>query len=83
MSGDKVASVSTYTQILKDLLHKGRLKKPTGAIDPVLRLEDLRTNAGEIRSLLHVEGSKNYAAIETASRNIYYDLLVGAPKRHG
>ena len=80
MSSQEVTSVSAYTRILKDLLHKGRSKKPTGAIDPILRLEDLGSNASDIRSQLQAKGNKSYAAIETACRNIFYDLLVGAPE---
>ena len=77
MSSAEVASVATYTDIVQELLYKGKQYKPTGSIDPILRADDLGPRLADIGSLSQGAGSKGYAAIETACRNIFYNLLVG------
>lgn len=82
MLGSEVASVKSYRDALKQLLKKARDVKPGGAIEPALTSGDL---GGDIESLGKGSGSSfitkplsHYAAIETACRDIFYDLVVSA-----
>ena len=70
------SSVETYTDLFQELLLEGRQLKPAQAIEPILRAEDLGDNIGKFSSLAQDVGNKSYAAIETAVRNIFYNLLV-------
>ena len=82
MASVGVSSVQTYVDALKGLLHKAKQIKSTTRIEPALTLVDL----GEDVERFLQAGSKgisrapqaNYASIETAFRNTFYDFLVRA-----
>ena len=71
-----VSSVDSYTSLLHELLNKGRQIKPAALIDPALRVEDLKQEIDDLATCSKRVGNKNYAAIETAVRNIFYTFLV-------
>ncbi|KAL2048679.1 hypothetical protein N7G274_000591 [Stereocaulon virgatum] len=75
MSSVGIESVDHVTTVFKKLLTRARDIKPTGGIEPALTTQDFEGGIEEIRK--HSRGSINlkYAAIETACRNIFYDLL--------
>ena len=81
MPSADVEDVANYSDALHTLLRAARQVKPTKAIEPPLTYADL---AEEIRGVLpnidtlaSRDGHSQYAALETAFRNIFYDLLVG------
>ena len=76
MSGASSASVETYTTLFQGLLQGAQSLKPTDTIEPALRIEDLEDSIARLRTLAHNTGTKTYAAIETAVRKIFYNLLV-------
>ena len=76
-----IESVNDFTASFKRLLARARDVKPNGGIEPALTTADFE---GEIEALgQKSQGAPNreYAAIETACRNIFYDLLVGLRTR--
>ena len=71
-----IESVNDFTASFKRLLASARDVKPNGGIEPALTIADFE---GEIEAFgQKSQGAPNreYAAIETACRNIFYDLLV-------
>lgn len=75
--------MSTYRQALQELLTEARNAKPNGGIEPAITPSDFN---GAIESLGRRSGSKfltspqsHYAAIETACRDIFYDLVGSTP----
>lgn len=71
-----IESVNSFTASFKRLLASARDVKPNGGIEPALTTADFE---GEIKAIgQKSQGAPNreYAAIETACRNIFYDLLV-------
>ncbi|KAL8993612.1 MAG: hypothetical protein Q9169_006215 [Polycauliona sp. 2 TL-2023] len=79
MSSAGIQSVDTLTTSLKDLLDTSNKLKPNGGIEPVLTSTSF---SGDVETIIRrAEGgiAKNaqdqYAALETACRNIFYDLL--------
>ena len=76
MSNSSVSSVDSFFTILQDILRTATNVKPQGSIDPALKLDDLKGGIGTIGSLSQSLGNKGYAAIETAVRTTFYDLLV-------
>lgn len=81
MSSAGVASVSEYISTLLNLLSNAHEFKPNGDIEPALNAQDLGNGIGELSQLSTSLGSRSYAAIETACRSIFYDLLVGTLNR--
>ncbi|KAG8529966.1 uncharacterized protein KY384_005448 [Bacidia gigantensis] len=78
MSRSSGASVETYTSLFQELLKQAQELKPVEAIDPALKAEDFGDNVGKVGALTKNTGTKGYAAIETAARNLFYGLLVGS-----
>ena len=80
MSGDGIASVQTYSVAIKNLLDKAREVKVSPGIEPALNASDFAGDIEEIGKLSNgsflANSQAHYAAIETACRNIFYDLLV-------
>ena len=76
MSTSKPSSLEPFTTRLQDLLRRGEDIKPSGSIEPILNLDDLKDGIESIGLLAQGSGNKNYAAIETAVRSIFYNLLV-------
>ncbi|KAL9104743.1 MAG: hypothetical protein Q9163_000355 [Psora crenata] len=70
-----VASVEDYETHLKELLRRRQLANPIGSIEPILSVEDFGDGIVKIGELSHGWVNKSYAAIETACRNIFYDIL--------
>lgn len=80
MSSHGIASVDTYSAAMKNLLDRARCLKMEPGIEPPLSASDF---AGEVEEIGKLSGGSfiansqaHYAAIETACRNIFYDLLV-------
>ena len=80
MSSHGIASVDTYSTAIKNLLDRARDLKPTLGIEPALSASDFAGGIEEIGKLSDgpfiANSQAHYAAIETACRNIFYDLLV-------
>lgn len=80
MSSIGLASVDTYAEVLKKLLARAKNVKPTASIEPALVASDFGDTVGNIGKQSDgasvAKSQAHYAAIETACRNIFYDLLV-------
>ncbi|KAL8760047.1 MAG: hypothetical protein Q9184_003442 [Pyrenodesmia sp. 2 TL-2023] len=79
MSSAGINSVGTFTESLTELLERARTIKPNGAIEPALisatfggDMENISKRAELGRT---VNTQDHYAALETACRNIFYNLL--------
>lgn len=73
--------MEAYTTELQKLLARAKIVKTNGGIELALRVSDFE---GGIENIGRLSGSgitannqAHYAAIETACRNKFYDLLVG------
>ena len=75
MSGAGVSSVHNFTNAFRGLLAKAQEIKPNGGVEPALTAQDFGGGVEEIGKQNGVS-NKDYAAIETACRNIFYALLV-------
>lgn len=75
MSSAGVSSVDDSTTAIKGLLTKAQEVKPDGGVEPALTTQDLKGGVEEIGNQ-NGAFNKDYAAIETACRNIFYALLV-------
>ena len=87
MSSNDVDSVQSFTLELGKLLDSARLIKQSDSIEPALTISDFE---GQIERIGNIDDASfkqpagfkensrqaHYAAIETAFRNIFYDLLV-------
>lgn len=75
MSSAAVSSVEEYTSAIRELLTKAQEVKPDGGLEPALTTQEFE---GGVEQIGKHNGAfnKNYAAIETACRNIFYALLV-------
>ena len=75
MSSAGVSSVDDFTTRTRNLLAKAQEFKPDGGVDPALTVKEL---GGDIEKFGRPDAvsNKDYAAIETACRNIFYALLV-------
>ena len=88
MSITDIIPVDEYTVAIKGALAKARETKPLGEIDPALTSQDLEECIQNIFSASRKglstsgEARTNYAAIETACRDIFYNLLVSCYNRH-
>lgn len=89
MSSHDVASVRSFTSAFEDLLTSACRIRKTHNIEPALTIGDFQGQIEEIVSYDHGSLQQNpaqkehnrqahYAAIETAFRNIFYDLLVSS-----
>ena len=76
MSIAGVPSVETYQNCLRELLHYGQRLRTTGSIEAQLKSDDVKGGIDRIGQLSRSPGNKSYAAIETACRNIFYNILV-------
>ena len=81
MSSVGISSVDAYTTELRKQLTKAKLIKANSGIEPPLIPQDFEGGIEDIGKLCEhgftVNNQAHYAAIETACRNIFYDLLVG------
>lgn len=75
MSSAGVSSVDNFTNAFRALLAKAQEIKPNGGVEPALTAQDFVGGVEEIGKQNGVS-NKDYAAIETACRNIFYALLV-------
>ncbi len=86
MSSVGISSVESYTTELRKLLAKAKIVKVNGGIEPALIVPDFEGGIEDIGRLSKIgftaHNQAHYAAIETACRNIFYNLLVG-PLSHG
>ena len=75
-----IASVDEYAAAVQDLLRRAREVKQDADIEPALNLSDLGGAIEAIGDLSQTLGFPNIqahnAAIETAVRDAFYDLLV-------
>ena len=80
MSSMGITSVEEYTAAVRELLVKGHKVKPNAGIEPALTALDFEggiENMGKIGNGTFTQNNQaHYAAIETAFRNIFYELLV-------
>lgn len=78
-----VESVKAYRKLVHDLLAKATEAKPDKQIEPPLTEADLGDAIWQIpvdEGLLNAHGQQaHYAAVETAFREKFYDLLVYSP----
>ncbi|KAL8729930.1 MAG: hypothetical protein Q9166_004375 [cf. Caloplaca sp. 2 TL-2023] len=87
MSSDGIGSVDALTSSLRKLLERARELKPNGGIEPALTSTSFDGEVGTITKRAEggitakVQG--HYAALETACRNIFYDLLVRSKQQSG
>ena len=80
MASIVLSSVDAFTRVLKDLLRKASDVKSEGTITQSL---DKQTFGDQIDHIGKISGKRHfstlesqYAAIETTSRNILFDLIV-------
>ena len=75
MSSAGVSSVENFTNTIRGLLARAQEVKPYGGVEPALTTQELGSG---IEELNRQGGTSNrdFAAIETACRNIFYALLV-------
>ncbi len=82
MSSTGISSVDRLTASLRNLLERSNELKPDGGIEPALTSTnfggDLETVIRRAEGGVTVNAQDHYAALETACRNIFYDLLVGS-----
>ena len=81
MVAKDVRAVKVYRKLVQDLLDKAAEAKNSATIDPPLTEEDLEDTISHILSnenspLNDQSPQAQYAAVETAFREIFYDLLV-------
>ena len=79
MSSEDVQSVDDFTSTIHKLLARARHLKPEGGVEPVLTTQDFGPDLHEIKNHSCGLSNRNYAAIETACRNIFYALLASTP----
>ncbi|KAI4174108.1 MAG: hypothetical protein LQ343_002554 [Gyalolechia ehrenbergii] len=79
MSSAEIGSVESFTQSLTGLLERSRRIKPDGGIEPPLTSASLDGDVERISKRAEgsvlVNAQDHYAALETACRNIFYNLL--------
>ena len=75
MSSANVQSVDNFATAIQKLLARARQVKPEGGVEPVLTAQEFGEDLAEIRKQSQILLNRNYAAIETACRNIFYALL--------
>jgi hypothetical protein len=81
MSSLGISVVEAYTTELRKLLTRAKTVKANGEIEPALTIADFEGGIEDLRKLsesgITANNQTHYAAIETACRNKFYDLLVG------
>ena len=81
MSDVGLLSVDKLYAALKLLLYRAREIKPNGGIEPALTSAsfsgDIEKVTREAEGGFGANAQENYAALETACRSIFYDILVG------
>lgn len=75
MSSAGISSVYNFTTAIRGLLAKAQKVKPDGGVEPALTTQELEGGVDKIGKH-NGATNKDYAAIETACRNIFYALLV-------
>lgn len=75
MSTVGVSSVDSSTTAIRGLLAKAQEVKPNGGVEPALTAQDFEGGVEDVGKQSGAS-NKDYAAIETACRNIFYALLV-------
>ncbi|KAI4159396.1 MAG: hypothetical protein L6R39_000374 [Caloplaca ligustica] len=79
MSSAGVGSVDTFTECLTELLNRSKRIKPSGEIEPALTSTSFDGHVERITKRVEhgtsVNTQDHYAALETACRNIFYNLL--------
>ena len=87
MSTGGASAVGQYSSSIQIALAEAREAKPLGTIDPALASQDVHVAVEWIQAV-GAQGNralndarKDYAAIETACRDIFYKLLVRIPTR--
>ena len=82
MSSNGIASVEEYALTIRTLLARAEDVKPAGGIDPPLNATDFEGHIEDIGKISKTDlitgNPTHYAAIETAFKNIFYELLVRA-----
>ena len=75
MSSPSVESVDEFTTSIRALLSEAQNIKPDGGVEPALTTQNFQ---GGVEEFGNTNGpfNRDYAAIETACRNIFYALLV-------
>ena len=80
MSSKGIASVDSYAHAIEKLLERAHQIKPQNGPEPALSAADFGEMIEEIGKLSNNSFISNsqahYAAIETACRNTFYNLLV-------
>lgn len=81
MSSLGISAVEAYTTELRKLLARANIVKANGEIEPALTIADFEGGTEDLRKLsasgITANNQTHYAAIETACRNKFHDLLVG------
>lgn len=79
MSSVGMSTVDNSTAAIRQLLTKAQQVKPGGGVEPTLTVHAFGGGVEELGKQ-NEASNKDYAAIETACRNIFYALLVRSPK---
>lgn len=84
MAGEDIAAVKVYRQLVQDLLDKAAEIKKDYSIEPPLNDADLGDAIHHIQQdqesgLREQSQQAQYAVVETAFREKFYDLLVSNP----
>lgn len=87
MAVDVTSPVREYFQNIHTALAEAREAKPSGTIDPALAPQDIHRIVEKIQDVsargnrASRDARKDYAAIETACRDMFYKLLVSGHTR--
>jgi len=73
-----VTFVDDYTAVIKKLLARAKEFKPDGQSEPALTAQEFEDGVEKVGGISQGPGNQSYASIETACRNIFYNLLVSA-----
>ncbi len=76
MSSAGIDFVDSFTVAIKKLLMTAKDVQSNGGIEPAITSQDLGEGIREVEQQSPGATNPKYAAIETACRKIFYDLLV-------
>ena len=76
MASNEVTSVKAMAEVLQGLLQRARDMKPMNEMEPPLLPSDFDDTAFDRFSTPGISQQAQFAAIETAFRDIFYNLLV-------
>ena len=81
MSTAEIDSVAHYSHVIRGLLQTAQRIKPARTIEPALTYADVAEEAqnsikSDDENALSSSQSTKHAAVETAFRNVFYDLIV-------